>query len=1804
MTMAYFIPSFVQKRVLRYALSHLELLETKDLDLDKLNIEWAKKSTVELRDLEIRKQKLSALLQLPPNLLIVKAKVPLLRITVPADLYKSGILIEANGLELALSAKENKGNKCEQEGVSRKDDGRTGPQKAPKSDRLRGNQHHVHDPGGFGQPSMREPNSMGARREDHLPTAIDLAESFLEAEPPQERDQLQSALVQPLYTDQSQDISESDGKISELGVGGGISLPGFVADFLKGVADRAQLSIQNTNVDLAVDLMLSSGKTASDNLPRTESVTLKLSIGEVVLEGITSTSPAATHHNRESESQHGQGQERSLPQGSLRRITLRRLKGSLVSESSLFTHLTRFTVPPSPNTTQPTSNRRTDIENLTSTSPLDPPFLSAAMGRGVSMTGDGNSPFHSPAGLRTSSHDTEHDNEYQDTQSVVVDAGVNSFNLGTSQHQQNDLDSSFFSDEDDPRYIHDMRSMINDIPGSFTMSHSLRGSHDLLKEPVLHNPRSVQSGASSRHTDSPIISSAQASESGQNSPQLLNLAQSKVFSHEEAESMYISAMTTPPPEGESALRIMPGNWEDSDSEDDQRTAAHEETKTDATDKPKSTEVLGGLLGFESLLPDTLELAVQEPATQESTMREPTQSLFAKQAENIDMATAPPVERTSSDTSQTDSPKPDSGLVVVKDVIQVDVLVIELPEAPIVNETDVVAANEGDQAASAQKESGLGSTSIRDGPRRSITIGTVTILGDLGLTKLAIITVQRLIELLKPASFERTAKAEPEQSSSRTMIRVKRLSYQFLDLVRGLGKSSPSTSSPDFQAAGESADADLLLKAVILDLKVTIDSDGLSSVSVLSIGKFSFGYATENIVSFDSGLKLRESTRDILGPTDQDLILKINDSPHHRYCELITLPLYIRLDLRRLDETFSWFGGFSSIIGLGSSMMSTITVVDSSQSPNRPTRAARGVHFEHESLQSQSPEPLNNSKQKVTIRLGGIVLDLEGAFCSFRLESTAVKIVSREEGIGLAVDRFNVTGPDYGSDGATSSITAKLVALRIEYLTTPKDVDLARLLALLSPSKNGYKEEDDDILLGTLFRQRRQGGVVRVTAEKYECRVLNVRDLQCLPALGEEMKKLSTVAKYLPADDRPGIMTILLVREVDVQVQFVENIGVLQFTAQNGEIAHISIPNLVALSIGKLNVIRNLSEELLGEAVSPFSGKPSPPAIMARYIGNELEPTVKIRLYSLRAEYYVSTITAILGLHDEVSQEKLANLASSIATVTDQQRVERSPELFTRVSSRSDTSSMSAKILKVDCALRDVVLGLNPRNSPARGLLVLTDAQLVGTLPRDDILSARFDINKASLLAVDDAKTVSVAHAASKRASYNQKSQTELLLERGYVSLSYISAARATLESVKSASDGSKTIEVELRDNLLVIESCADSTQTLQNILNGLQPPPSPNKELRYRTEVVPVEDMLASFSGKAFETLDQEDSQDVNLSLGLDDGDVVEDEVSENLEFVSSFYNPDPSLSDEGIADSIAQGDPEALLRPTATRKIRNKPLLESFQDQCEVSLNESKLHFREDHFGDISSVGGTAHRWDAKKNTYELSNEPQIRASPLIVRVRDVHVIWNLFDGYDWQKTRDVISQAVAAVEEKATEQKSKRHQRQSLDVEEEEESVIGDFLFNSIYIGIPTSRDPKELSRQVNRNIDDLVSETESYATSSASASPSRQSRETRSKGRRLRLRRSKYHKMTFELKGVSADMVVFPPSYGETQSSLDIRINDFEIFDHVPTSTWKKFATYMHDAGERESGTSMVHIEILNVKPVPTLAASEMILKVYIL
>ena len=52
--MSFFLPSHVQKRLLRYALSYPQLIDTDNLDLSQLDIAWGMRSSVELRNVGVQ----------------------------------------------------------------------------------------------------------------------------------------------------------------------------------------------------------------------------------------------------------------------------------------------------------------------------------------------------------------------------------------------------------------------------------------------------------------------------------------------------------------------------------------------------------------------------------------------------------------------------------------------------------------------------------------------------------------------------------------------------------------------------------------------------------------------------------------------------------------------------------------------------------------------------------------------------------------------------------------------------------------------------------------------------------------------------------------------------------------------------------------------------------------------------------------------------------------------------------------------------------------------------------------------------------------------------------------------------------------------------------------------------------------------------------------------------------------------------------------------------------------------------------------------------------------------------------------------------------------------------------------------------------------------------------------------------------------------------------------------------------------------------------------------------------------------
>ncbi|KXJ91123.1 autophagy-related protein 2 CAD motif-domain-containing protein [Microdochium bolleyi] len=779
--------------------------------------------------------------------------------------------------------------------------------------------------------------------------------------------------------------------------------------------------------------------------------------------------------------------------------------------------------------------------------------------------------------------------------------------------------------------------------------------------------------------------------------------------------------------------------------------------------------------------------------------------------------------------------------------------------------------------------------------------------------------------------------------------------------------------------------------------------------------------------------------------------------------------------------------------------------------------------------------------------------------------------------------------------------------RIEYLVTPKDIDLERLLELITPSKYKFDQKDDEIMVDTLLRQRRKGAVLRLNVDDVQVEVSNLPLLHVLPGLGEEVARLSSVTKYLPEDDRPGILTLGLLRNIDVSVDIGGKFGSLQTSLKDLEVGHISVPSLVALGISSVSVRRNHKEELIGNAISSQSSYG--PVITMRIIADEMEPVIRLRMRHINVEYRVPTIMDMLGLGEETTpQEFEALLASSVANLGEQAHATIAGKKPVPASKTDKGKKKDAKSTRVDIAFRDCLIGLNPLNKSSKLVVALTDAQLQVALSSGDDAQILTNLNKSSLLLIDDVALLENPQSSSSRRRSSNSSTPQIveLCRKGFVDICYLSSAKVTVQIGTNRRDGNKFIDIEVRDDLLVLETCADSTQTLIALANALAPPTPPSKETKYRTKVVPVQDLLASISADAFGQAEGEYDFDDDFGLAQELGGESDEALDSEFSSQSSPLDVDSHYYEEPDLDaSLPRPEDSYMSGETASRDTQDGVLLTNFSSQPDDMVDDDEdLVIHENYFGQGSVIQGTAHRWNSAKNEYDEANNEKAERSPVSVRVREVHIIWNLFDGYDWSHTRDVISEAVAGIEAKAYEREAGRDRPRLAGEPEisEEETVIGDFLFNSIYIGIPANRDPRELAAAINQELNDNATETESVATTAMTATPSRQGSAQRRK--RLKLNRSKRHKITFELQGIDVDLLTFPPGSGETQSSIDVRIRDINVFDHVPTSTWKKFLTYDQDAGEREMGTSMAHLEILTVKPLPELGASEFVIKATLL
>ncbi|KAI7191841.1 hypothetical protein KC363_g3646 [Hortaea werneckii] len=1810
-----------QKKLLHYALSRTGLLDDRAIHPENLDITLGRQNVVELKDVGLNIRRISTLAQLPPSLRVEAARVLSLRLTVPADIYQSSIVAELDGIDFKARLKDDVEVANPQ--ASNKKPRRSARAGSPQHRKVHRRIHSPppYDPGG---PS-------GSDEDTHFPTTEEMARSFLQGEPAQERRELEAEVTSDKGLEESM-LSESSAT-SDVGTGAGIGLPGFLAGFLQGIVDRLKVHINNVEVRLSTEI--------ADDIQGPIPVTLRLRVGTVEVASVDAEQKDDRRH-----------------------IKLQNISIDLLSEAGIFSGLSELPMRPS------TSSRRSN-KNSTSTS-TNPPFSPkpSASQTHPSAESDITTEEYPPIptealhenlnnlGLdsshailrsthelpqRTSIEASDHDIQPGDDNISWTSRRSKSSSSGPAENLWNSMasdddlpDSMLLERASTPRmfasrdtspvatrtrhavspYDRSIRS-----PGSWPRAedsperhraHASPGSwpnidqsqHGLSQpltpdleahgtESLMDNKRTAlqESYHSSRagESASPLASEDEGNEA---------MTQSRFYSHEEAESMYMSAMT------QSPKMHVPGGWGDESRQSELSTPANEQVLeppggpvVNEQNESKAAERRSGNVTPRAQSP---ELSRSSRQIEEATKRlvavdEISLWLPAVKPEETPASESRP-EKQHRDTSMGSSVKTSPRSVPGAFSIYSDTGQSQRQSAP--------SAAEGTPSMllpSAKYSRQMGNLEVEIGVVScSIDISACRLLYGFGMA------MTTGFSRPKSASTNSTSGSSKDMASCIGIRSLKLTLFEELPLIDA-----------------ETSDVGLL---ALTAQHISLEAD--SGEVDLRIGRFKALLSGSELLVFDRTSNLSSSI--VLTETTPDIAISLKTAKttvrKRPVTDLAieTLPARLELDLSAIDDTLSSFGGLSGVLELSGSVLSEGGNVTSPVS-----KPPKGVRFEGD-LRSNNLGP----ELKVNIRIGGSEIALRGEACALNLRTTTLKAVYREQGAIATVEHVILAGPLI-PHAVETPVTIDLTTVRLEYLLSPGDKDLERLLSLLTPSKDKY-DTDDDILLDTLIRQRKKGSLLRAAIGSVKVKVSSLDFLSTLTSLGDELSKLSAVAKYLPEDDRPGLLTLVRVKELQAQLPVNERFGKLQGVCSDLHLAHVGLPALLAFSIDTIRASRMEHSELVRPLI-PLAGAENLPMLMARMLGDEAEPTIKIKIFNTCVEYSIPVILALTSVDLEAPPaEIVAEMAKSVANIAVPQGDPESKSPGSISSPRKPPKKTNVTFL-----VHDSALGLKPQNSPAKGLLVLTDARFSTLIPLDSSVKASLELAKAAVFITDNSEINDLDAALPRRGTPSNTSTdlrvTTALSNQGYTSVASIMAARIDAKVEDGKDTTSKSVDVDVYNQLVLLETCADSTKTLFAILGGLAPPTPPSRQPKYLTEPMTIEDMMASFTGEP-ETKPQEQPEtlfDVDESHTQDDSDAlldapfVDDEADDLLmesEMTQSLYGPvsgilgDPQeLSEEedanltaigGTVESLLEEDPFEMPSSPDEAGMGDAALMRDLQRQCAAPDSDEPidigLYEIEDLGFDALGTGqqplGSRNRFNTPASRGRTVQRDVKQSLPFRLSLHDIHLIWNLHDGYDWQSTREGITSAVEQVEARAEERKSRR--RQSLqDHDDEEESIIGDVLFNSIYIGVPANHDVRDLRRQINRGIDDLASEDESVPLSGTSR-PTAQSttgRQTRQRPRkRLKLERSRSHKVAFELKGVCGDLLIFPPDESDAVSSMDFRVRDFEIFDNVPTSTWRKFLTRLHNnPATREMARPMAHIELMNVKTLENYAASEMVI-----
>ncbi|CCH45571.1 Autophagy-related protein [Wickerhamomyces ciferrii] len=716
------------------------------------------------------------------------------------------------------------------------------------------------------------------------------------------------------------------------------------------------------------------------------------------------------------------------------------------------------------------------------------------------------------------------------------------------------------------------------------------------------------------------------------------------------------------------------------------------------------------------------------------------------------------------------------------------------------------------------------------------------------------------------------------------------------------------------------------------------------------------------------------------------------------------------------------------------------------------------------------------------------------------------------------------------------------------------------------------------------------------------------------------RKKAKISNNLVFQARQAVKTQITIKELNFVVKEI----LPEFGGISSSLRNISVSLLkdgqVQLHSTSFNVtrIKGLFEE---DVISPINiDDKSAPILSLRLRKNK---NIHGFLRNTAVEYYTSWISLLNNQSGKDTPSETSSEESSL-----------------QASTTNGDSNNCFNITLVECSI-----GLNPGRLHSKAYLVTKSGNVDVKL--SSLIMVKTQVRSAVLVLIDDVKNILTREEAKKfnnitssRNPSSSWSQASNLNNRGFTSVANINSLHIDT-SIKKNQLGLKAngsiIDMNITADNLDIELCADSSQCLTQLLNDLKQPVSINNDLKYKSQAPGELNIFDGVDENAFKpTLD-------DLILSQDSG----VKAPEPLNIVDSYYDGNDNNGDSDIDDqtSVDLSGTNILDKNLDELTIKDKSLSKNpyFTNDSPTSVTHSGNGISSNSSPNIAADGSdksdslimfTDSHFDQSSSDNLKESSKKIEY-PMTININVNEISLKIYDGYDWKHTRRTISNTIKKLEKKAAKEKERRehserrrrsspsssiqrnnnNQRASEqdndEDEEDNDNIVGETLFDSIHVAFPIGSDSSKLTAKINK---DLHNKDQEEDVSGASVD-NNGIEVGKNNIKKLKLRRSKFHKILIEIHELEANIKIIsnndPISSStvkneydyELLNDIDIKVADFEVIDNVPTSTWNKFVTEMKDT-ERESGASMLSVNFKTVRPVMSLAATELLMDVNVL